>query len=148
MIFAKTSWKPFDQQFAEQLTKFRDHRRNVEKEADIAHMSEEAESRALVRLRMLELERQKEGLSRPLVQTEHDSDIVVEAMRQRLLDMFPKVDYRKEHQRLQKLRHEGTCDWISGAAAYLDWVAASKSTCLRFHGIRQAPNAPLSSFYH
>ena len=65
MIFAKTSWRAFDQQFAQQLTNFRDHRRTVEKEADIAHMSEEAESRALLRLRMLELEKQKEGSSEP-----------------------------------------------------------------------------------
>ena len=76
MIFAKTSWKAFDQQFAQQLTNFRDHRRTVEKEADIAHMSEEAESRALIRLRMLELEKQKEGLSRPHIQAGHDSDIM------------------------------------------------------------------------
>ncbi|KAL8785000.1 MAG: hypothetical protein Q9195_008811 [Heterodermia aff. obscurata] len=69
MIFAKTSWKPFDQQFAQQLTKFRDHRRSVEKEADIAHMLEEADSRALVRLRMLELEKQKEGASGPHIPT-------------------------------------------------------------------------------
>ena len=100
-------------------------------------MSEEAESRALVRLRMLELEKQKEGSSEPRTRKEHDSDIIVEAMRQKLLDMFPKVDYRNKHQRLQKLRHKGTCDWISGAPAYLDWVAACKSTCLRCHGIRK-----------
>ena len=144
MIFAKTSWKAFDQQFAQQLTKFRDHRRAVEREADIAHMSEEAESRALVRLRMLELEKQKEGSSGPHIQTEHDSNIILETMRQKLLDMFPKVDYRNKHRRLQKLRHEGTCDWISDAAAYQDWVAACKSTCLRCHGIRRTPQFPLA----
>lgn len=109
-------------------------------------MSEEAESRALVRLRMLELEKQKEGSSGPQIQTEHDSDMIVEAMRQRLLDMFPKGDYRNKHQRLQKSRHEGTCDWVSGAAAYLDWVTACRSTCLRFHGIRKTPQCPLIIF--
>ncbi|KAL8784999.1 MAG: hypothetical protein Q9195_008810 [Heterodermia aff. obscurata] len=49
--------------------------------------------------------------------------------------MFPKVDYRNKHQRLQKLRHENTCDWIREAAAFQDWVTAGISTCLRFHGI-------------
>lgn len=61
MIFAKTSWRSFNQEFAQQLENFQNHRRSVEKEAELAHMSEEAESRALIRHRMLELEKKKQG---------------------------------------------------------------------------------------
>jgi hypothetical protein len=45
-------WKPFDREFGEVLNKFRVHRDNVEKEANLCHMIEEANSRALVQAEM------------------------------------------------------------------------------------------------
>ena len=61
MMFSKKSWKVFDQQFAQHIEGFRVHRENVEKEVDIAHMSEAADSRALILMRRAELERQEKG---------------------------------------------------------------------------------------
>jgi hypothetical protein len=41
----KLLWKPFNQQFGDVIDKFRNHRDNLEKEAGLAHMIEEAGER-------------------------------------------------------------------------------------------------------
>ena len=57
----KLMWKPFDSQFGQQLDNFRNHRKNVEKEAGLSHMLEAAESRALVLANHLQLDKTKKG---------------------------------------------------------------------------------------
>ena len=57
----KLIWKPFESQFGQQLDNFRNHRKNVEKEAGLSHMVEAADSRALVLANHLQLERMKKG---------------------------------------------------------------------------------------
>ena len=41
---------------------FREHRKNVEKEAGLSHMLEAADSRAIERLNRLQMEKEKKGL--------------------------------------------------------------------------------------
>ena len=57
----KLMWKPFESQFGQQLHTFRNHRKNVEKEAGLSHMVEAADARALVSANCRQLERTKEG---------------------------------------------------------------------------------------
>ncbi len=57
----KLMWKPFESQFGQQLHNFRNHRKNVEKEAGLSHMVEAADTRALVLADHLQLERIKKG---------------------------------------------------------------------------------------
>lgn len=57
----KLIWKPFDSQFGQQLDNFRNHRKNVEKEAGLSHMVEAADARALALADHLQLEKTKKG---------------------------------------------------------------------------------------
>ena len=57
----KLIWKPFESQFGQQLDQFRNHRKNVEKEAGLSHMVEAADARALALANHLEMERAKKG---------------------------------------------------------------------------------------
>lgn len=54
-------WKPFESQFGQKLDRFRNHRKNVEKEAGLSHMVEAADSRALTLFNHLQLEKLKKG---------------------------------------------------------------------------------------
>jgi hypothetical protein len=49
-IAIKLLWKPFDQQFGTVMDDFREHRKNVEKEAALSHMVEAKEARDIERL--------------------------------------------------------------------------------------------------
>ena len=53
----KLIWKPFDNQFGQQLDNFRNHRKNVEKEAGLSHMVEAADARALVLANQMQLDK-------------------------------------------------------------------------------------------
>lgn len=57
----KLLWKPFDQQFGQQLSGFRQHQKNVEKEAGLAHMIESADARAMVLADQKQLEKRRRG---------------------------------------------------------------------------------------
>ena len=57
----KLMWKPFESQFSQQLDNFRNHLKNVEKEAGLSHMVEAADARALALANHLQLERAKQG---------------------------------------------------------------------------------------
>ena len=57
----KLLWKPFDQQFGQQLSDFRQHQKNVEKEAGLANMIESADARAMVLADQKQLEKRRRG---------------------------------------------------------------------------------------
>ena len=57
----KLLWKPFDAQFGKQLNAFRQHQKNVEKEAGLADMIEAADARAMVLANQKQLEKQRRG---------------------------------------------------------------------------------------
>ena len=61
-IAFKLAWKPFERQFGGQIERFRQHRKNVEKEAGLAHMIEAADSRAVVLRNQMQLEADRQGL--------------------------------------------------------------------------------------
>ena len=60
-IVIKLFWKPFSQQFGQVVADFRQHRKNVEKEAGLAHMIESAGAREVELMERSELESQKRG---------------------------------------------------------------------------------------
>lgn len=60
-IGSKLLWKPFETQFGQHLTAFRIHLNNVEKEAELSHMVEAADARALALANRLQIERNKKG---------------------------------------------------------------------------------------
>ena len=60
-IAFKLPWKPFERQFGGHIEQFRQHRKNVEKEAGLAHMIEAADSRAVVLYNQMQLEADRQG---------------------------------------------------------------------------------------
>ena len=60
-VTKKLLWKPFDQQFGQQLSAFRRHKENVEREAELANMIESADGRALVLADRKQLEKRRQG---------------------------------------------------------------------------------------
>ena len=57
----KVAWKPFDIQFGSRISKIRELREDIEREADIAHMTEAAASRSIVLANQAQLERLEKG---------------------------------------------------------------------------------------
>ena len=55
------AWKPFERQFGGQIKRFRQHRKNVEKEAGLAHMIEAVDARAVVLHNQMQLEADRQG---------------------------------------------------------------------------------------
>ena len=61
-IASKLLWKPFAQQFGKVMDDFREHRKKVEKEADISHMIEAKQARDLEVWNRAQLEKERKGL--------------------------------------------------------------------------------------
>ena len=60
-ITFKLLWKPFDLQFGQQLSGFREHQKSVEKEAGLANMIEAADARAVMLADQKQLEKRRQG---------------------------------------------------------------------------------------
>ena len=58
----KSTWKPFEKQFGERIRSFREHKKNIEREAGLSHMIEEAEARNAANENFMQLQKEKEGL--------------------------------------------------------------------------------------
>ena len=94
-IAFKLSWKPFEQQFGQEMDSFRAHVKNIEKEAGLSHMIEEADSRTIILANQQQIEKAKK---------EHRHKAIIAAL--------PSVDVAAKHKRLQNLRYQGTGVWI------------------------------------
>ena len=57
----KLLWKPFDVQFGQKISAFREHQWSVEKEAGLADMIEAADARAVMLVDQKQLEKQRRG---------------------------------------------------------------------------------------
>lgn len=57
----KLLWKPFYVQFGQWLSAFREHQKNVEKEAGLANMIEAADARAMMLVDQKQLEKRRRG---------------------------------------------------------------------------------------
>ncbi|RDW62396.1 hypothetical protein BP6252_11829 [Coleophoma cylindrospora] len=102
----------------EAIVRFRNHRKKVEKEAELCHMIEEKEARDLV-LRNTEAAKARERESR----------------QKRLISQISTIDYQYKHRRMQKVRHPGTGAWFITLPAFKEWLDSNSSSVLCCHGI-------------
>ena len=124
----KLTWKPFERQFEQQIADFRIHLKNVEKEVDICHMIEAAESRAVVLANRKQIAKaEKESKSR------------------RMIAAIPAVDIEAKHRKLQTLRHPGTGAWVFEDRAFKDWKASTQTSTLCCRGIPGCGKTVLAS---
>ena len=63
-MFLKISWKPFQERFTRQLRRFREQGDLIDKEANLCHMLEEADSQALEEFNRMQVEKEKQGTLR------------------------------------------------------------------------------------
>ena len=136
-IAFKLAWKPFERQFDGQIERFRQHRKNVEKEAGLAHMIEAADSRAVVLHNQMQLEVDRRGQCLNLLSRTYGVLICAVNERLRLLEALSTVDYAAKHQKVQRARYEGTGGWLLEHEAYRTWKKDNSSACLRCSGIRK-----------
>lgn len=136
-IAFKLTWKPFERQFGGQIEQFRQHRKNVEKEAGLAHMIEAADSRAVVLRNQMQLEADRQGQHISYFSSKYRVLIVAVNERLRLLEALSTVDYAAKHQKIQRARYDGTGGWLLENEAYRTWKEDNKSACLRCSGIRK-----------
>ena len=117
-VFSKLTWKPFERQFGERMSGFRQHAKNVEKSAGLSHMIEAADARETTREQQMQLQKM------------HDEDRC-----QRVLACLTSVDHDSKQRRLRRDRCEGTCDWFLRRTEYLQWKKATCSSILSISGI-------------
>ena len=123
-------WKPFKKEFDETIANFRNHRESVEREAQAAHMIEEAHVRALGFA-------DKKGDFLPTWRIA-EANIVTAEKRMRLLAQLFSVDYEYHHRRHQSKRHKNTGQWLVETSEFKDWVSSDKSCSLWCTGIRKS----------
>ena len=131
------AWKPFERQFGGHIERFRQHRKNVEKEAGLAHMIEAADSRAVVLHNQMQLEADRQGQHALYFSKKYGVLIVAVNERLRLLEALSTVDYAAKHQKIQRARYDGTGGWLLENEAYRTWKEDNKPACLRCSGIRK-----------
>ena len=124
----KLIWKPFERQFEQQMTSFRLHQKNVEKEAGLSHMIESADSRALVLANQMQVSKDKRL---------HD--------RIRIMALFPAIDHEAKHRQLVDLRHKGTGQWLLEHDSYVAWKGQQDSAILCLYGIPGCGKSVLAS---
>ena len=88
-------WKPFRRDFDEYILRFRSHKEQVEKEANIADMIEAANDRDIRLANQALQERDIQSRRRDVI-----------------LANLSKVDYVARHKRQQRNRHRNTNSWL------------------------------------
>jgi Cdc6-like AAA superfamily ATPase len=124
----KAAWKPFRQDFDVQMTSFRKHSKDIEKEARLAHRIESA--------RMYEIQLANRALQvrNSKLQKRHDT-----------ISVLPTVDYLGKHSKLLRLRHPGTNVWLKSTPQYTGWLSGQVSDCLCCYGIPGSGKSILAS---
>lgn len=107
---------------------FREHRKNVEKEAGLSHMIEAADFRALVVANQQQIGKQRK----------FDAQV-------RLLAAVPSVDTEARHRKLLGLRYPGTGEWLLRDEIYIAWQQAQDSSYLCCRGIPGCGKSVLAS---
>ena len=61
-VFFKVSWRSVEQQFGTLMKDFQRHRKSVEKDADLAHLLEADQARAVRRAEQQQQDKQNSGM--------------------------------------------------------------------------------------
>lgn len=105
-------------EFDDYIAKFRAHSKNIEREADLAHMIVSVRTRK-VQAENHALQLRSEKINR----------------RDKVLSCIPAVDYVSKQANLSRLRHPGTCTWLESVPEYQSWLSSTHSSCLCCYGI-------------
>lgn len=134
----KLLWKDFSRQFEGTLNNFRNHVKNIEKEAGVSNMLEASDERALARANRAERERKRKGelFNIPMNETKNIDAFAVEE-RDLLLSQLSSIRYANKHLRERKRRHPGSGIWLTKTVEFKEWMMEDRSACLWCNGIRK-----------
>lgn len=127
-IVLKAAWKPFCQDFNEHIDAFRQHSKQVENEARLAHRIEAAQ------MYEIQLANQALQVRNGKLQKRHN-----------ILSALPSVDYLGKYSKFLNRRHPGTTTWLRSTTQYLGWASALNSDCLCCYGIPGSGKSILAS---
>jgi hypothetical protein len=122
----------------EAVARFRKHRKEVDKEAEVCHMIDEKEARDVVLRNSQAAEARERGKFQLLVfgaSIYFDSSVA--SKQENLLAQLSKVDYKYKHGRMQKIRHPGTGAWFMTLPEFKDWRDGENSAVMCCYGIRK-----------
>lgn len=125
----------------EAVARFRQHRKEVDKEAEVCHMIEEKEARDLVLRNNAAAEARERGMYRASY-SEFDNRTnvfrkIIAAKRERLLSQLSTIDYQYKNRRMQRLRHPGTGSWLTASIELKNWLECENSSAMCCYGIRE-----------
>ncbi|KAI9769861.1 MAG: hypothetical protein M1839_003580 [Geoglossum umbratile] len=124
----KSLWKDFNGEFEETLNEFRNHIKNIEKEAGVSNLIEASTERALARADRVQSGRRKKILERDL-----------------LLSQLSSLRYVDKHMKQRKRCHPGTGSWLTQTDEFKEWVTGNRSACLWCCGIPGSGKTVLAS---
>ena len=133
----KSLWKDFGTEFEEALTKFRNHVKNVNKEAMVSNMIESASERALGRADREGKERQRKSKLLDTRERVDNVDTLVVEKRNFLLSQLSSLNYADKHIKERQRRHPGTGVWLTKTDEFKEWMTGDCSACLWCYGIRK-----------
>ncbi|KAE9367461.1 hypothetical protein N431DRAFT_348615, partial [Stipitochalara longipes BDJ] len=105
-------------QLEDAVLRFRQHRKTVDKEAELCHMIEEKEARELV-VRNQAAAEARERQNRQEV----------------LLSLLSKIDHEHKHRRMRRIRHKGTGSWFTASDEFKTWLTCPSPSTLCLYGI-------------
>jgi hypothetical protein len=121
-------FSPLDHHLSEAVGRFRQHREDVEMEAEACHMIESAKHYEL------------ELRDRELAASERKSQL-----RKHLLHLLSPIDSAGKQRKLLKVRQEGTGNWLSHNDDYNAWKNSTQSSVLSIFGIPGSGKTILAS---
>jgi hypothetical protein len=121
-------FSPLNHHLAEAVGRFRQHREDVEQEAEACHMIKAAKHHEL------------ELRDRALAAAKLKSDL-----RKRLLSLLSPIDSSAKQRKLWQSRHDGTGEWIFEESDYQKWKEAPQNSVLSIFGIPRSGKTILSS---
>ncbi|KUJ17727.1 uncharacterized protein LY89DRAFT_60414 [Mollisia scopiformis] len=117
-----------EHKFKDAEARFRAHRKAVEKEAETCHMIEAAEARALV-LRDRQLQEMNNKAQTKL----------------KVLKLLSNINSQQKHQKVRKIRHADTGNWLFATQEYRSWMDSKSSTAFCCYGIPGCGKTVLAS---
>ena len=100
-------------------------------------MVEAADSRAVILQNQMQLEADRQG--QYICHISRKYGVLINAVneRLRLLEALSTVDYAAKHQKVQRVRYDGTGGWLLDNETYRAWKEDNRPACLRCSGIRK-----------
>ncbi|KAG9232011.1 hypothetical protein BJ875DRAFT_497845 [Amylocarpus encephaloides] len=130
----QSSSSDLDRKFKDVEARFRVHRKTVDREADVCHMIEAAESMEVVKR-----DRHLQELN------DKDSPHNQFQLKRNLMQQLCVINPAQKHKKVRSTKHESTGAWLFRRSEWGSWLRSEASTVLCCHGIPGCGKTVLAS---